>query len=104
MDSIFIEKGTEDVTDPLRSVDKSLLPVESVEPSKEIFLDGDPEADELIQGSTFYKKGSTFLHKAQVGSHNTGRGSMQQVLLISLEFMGACADSDYSLVNLGVSH
>ena len=58
--------------DPLRSVDKSLLPVESVEPSKEIFLDGDPEADELIRGSTFYKKGSTFLRKAQVASHNTG--------------------------------
>ena len=65
MDSIFIEKGTEDVTDPLRSVDKSLLPVESVEPSKEISLDGNPEADELIQGGTFLMKGNTFFLKAQ---------------------------------------
>ena len=29
---------------------------------------------------------------------------MREVLLISLEFMGSWADSDNSLVNLGVSH
>jgi hypothetical protein len=71
MYSIFIEKGTQDVTDPLRSIDKSLLPVESVEISEEIFLDGDPETDELSHSSTFCKKGSTFLLKEQVLS-NTG--------------------------------
>jgi hypothetical protein len=66
MDSIFIEKGTEDVADSLRSIDKSPLPVEPVKTSKEVFFDGDSEPDELVHGSTFYKKGSTFFLKAQV--------------------------------------
>ena len=72
MDAIFIEEGTEDVAYPLRPIDKSLLPVESVETSKEILLDGDSEPDELVQSSTFCNKGSTILPQSQVQLNDTG--------------------------------
>lgn len=71
MDAVFIEKGSEDVAYSLRSIDKSLLPVETVETSEEILLDGDSESDELGHSSTFCKKGSTFLLKGQPLSNKT---------------------------------